>query len=193
MYPKIGRPEKPLVDIPDYEDLVKVFESIHPMAAMVWGTKYLTGCRLNEWPTKINIHPEDENFLSVTVNTLKNPVQTMRAIPIDREQEADLIVMLRNFWKRHLVEGEFWVSGLKDKKPKSKDKELERKYKEYMEPHFPETYPHFLREFRIHHVIRNPKRLGLPIYREDQLCQYFGWSNFRSAAPYRHLREAKLL
>ncbi len=183
----IGRPRKPAVDIPEYDDLVNIFAKVTdamPEVGQIFVTKYLTGSRLNEWPAAIKTKEKDGRwYIMVRLNTLKNPTQKLRTVPIHMEKEKELLTIMKEFWNRYRDAGNFWGT----------DRTLQKWYKKWIQMYLPRSYPHFLREFRIHHVISDNDRLGLPIYREDQLCQYFGWSDFDSAAPYRHLREANLI
>lgn len=184
---KYGRPRKPVVDVPEYDDLVGVFMKVEesaPEVARCFATKYVTGGRLNEWPNGYKIREKGrETWLMIRLNTLKNPSQKLRVIPVNMKNEAQLLKIVKRFKADVKVRGNFWGT----------DRTLERWYKSWFADYFPKTYPHFLREFRIHHVVSDNDRLGLPVYREDQLCQYFGWSDYDSARPYRHLREANLI
>lgn len=181
----IGRPRKPIVRVPEYDELVTDLSKVMDETVRnIFATKYITGGRLNEWPLKIRIKEKNGNeYLMITLTTLKNPTQKLRTIPVDMSKEQKLLGYVKQFWDKFQEQKNFWGT----------DRTLERWYKKYISIFYPSTYPHFLREFRIHHVISDNDRLGLPTYREDQLCQYFGWSDFDSAKPYRHLREANLI
>lgn len=182
---QIGRPKKPIVRVPEYDELVEDLMRVPDESTkQIFSMKYITGTRLNEWPLNIKVKEKNEKkYLMITLTTLKNPTQKLRTIPINMAAEKDLVKIIKSFWDRFKENKNFWGT----------DRTLQRWYKNHLEIFYPKTYPHFLREFRIHHVISDNERLGIPVYREDQLCQYFGWSDFDSAKPYRHLREANLI
>lgn len=181
------RPEKPEISVPSYEFLSSCLLDIPVGKWRKFFTMiYLTGARISERPIYWNSKGKIgvDSYILVTIHTRKNPTQKKRTVPVSYEHEEQLAKQLLAYL--------FDI----DEDPEAYDYTipyLERVYKRYLEPSLPETYPHFLREFRIHHVVSEPERLGLRPYREDQLCQYFGWSNWDSARPYRHLRITSLI
>lgn len=181
------RPCKPDVTIPTYSFLESCLLDI-PVERwkLFFSMIYLTGARISERPIRYSGRgePGKNAYILVTINTRKNPTQKGRTIPISYEHERGLAEQLAKYltiWEKDHEAFDYSIPY------------LERLYKRYLEPALPQTYPHFLREFRIHHVVNHPERLGLKSYREDQLSQYFGWTNWDSARPYRHFRVTNLL
>lgn len=172
-----------LYPVPSYDsfmnDLLNLDEWEH---RMVFGMKYAIGGRLNEWPIKFRKEKLEsgKKRLTITCNTLKNPIQQIRECQINMEAEPELVQLVREFRKeyRERDPAEWWGT----------DRTLRNWYYKSLGKIYEGTSPHFLRHVRATHVRGEWKRLGFkgPVDIID-FKKYFGWRSAVSADRYSHV------
>lgn len=183
--------------VPPYESLRDVLLGMDNQEhAMIFTTKYLTGCRLNEWPMSFQKGVSEETgskVVWVTTNLLKNPTRKTKRIAISITAEPKLVSYMRDWkdywkdWKKRRAEWNkrnFWYTG----------RVLQKWYKENLEQEYPGTSPHFLRHCRATHFVTEWRKLGLKAAPSiSQLMGYFGWSRLASAQTYFRLGEMDII
>ncbi len=172
-----------LYPVPSYDSFMNDLLGIDDWETrIVFGMKYAIGGRLNEWPIKFRkeIMPDGKKRLTITCNTLKNPIQKIRECQINMDAESDLVQLVREFREEYQVKkrGEWWGT----------DRTLRNWYYKSLGKIYEDTSPHFLRHARATHIRGEWKRLGLKAAVDIiDFKKYFGWRSAVSADRYSHV------